>query len=79
MTRTIFSTGSTSLCKKGDHETEIIETMTSTCRPSSGLSSPICVKGFDQNLANRPWASVLRLITRNALASGSARPMIDAA
>jgi hypothetical protein len=35
--------------------------------------------GVDHNLANKPWASVLRLISRNALASGSARLMIDAA
>jgi four helix bundle protein len=34
--------------------------------------------GVDHNLANKPWASSLRLISRIALASGLARLMIDA-
>ncbi len=35
--------------------------------------------GIDHNMGRKPWASALRLISRNALAAGSARLMIDAA
>jgi endonuclease/exonuclease/phosphatase family metal-dependent hydrolase len=34
--------------------------------------------GVDHNMGVKPWASALRLISRNALASGSARLTIDA-
>ncbi len=34
--------------------------------------------GVDHNMGFKPWASALRLISRNALASGLARLMIDA-
>lgn len=35
-------------------------------------------RGFDHNLGLNPWASALRLISRNALTSGSDRDTIDA-
>jgi hypothetical protein len=34
--------------------------------------------GIDHNMGRQPWASALRLISRNALASGSARLTINA-
>ncbi len=41
----------------------------------AGAQAQWCI---DHNIGRKPWASALRLISRNALASGSARLMIDA-
>jgi hypothetical protein len=41
-------------------------------------STRLCFRtGIDHNMGRKPWASALRLISRNALASGSARLTID--
>ena len=42
------------------------------------LEARISKIGVDQNTGRKPWASALQLISRNALASGSARLVIDA-
>ncbi len=39
---------------------------------------PLVIYGVDHSMGRKPWASAFRLISRNALASGLARLLIDA-